>query len=147
MFVEMFYPLSFPDAHKVLIAGSVGPYGSALHDGSEYTGSYMAHASPKEMADWHRPRIQALVEAGVDILAFETIPAQSEGEVLVELLKEFPEQKAWLSFSCKVCTICYKKSVTTVLDSALQLQKLGKCQELFLADILYTFAKLSSEQY
>jgi homocysteine S-methyltransferase len=61
------------------------------------------------MADWHRPRIQALVEAGVDILAFETIPSQAEGEALVELLKEFPEQKAWLSFSCKVCNICCKK--------------------------------------
>ncbi|XP_021917572.1 uncharacterized protein LOC110828822 isoform X2 [Zootermopsis nevadensis] len=92
---------SSADAHKVLIAGAIGPYGSALHDCSEYTGSYVAHVSPKEMADWHRPRIQALVEAGVDILAFETIPAQLEGEVLVQLLKEFPEQKAWLSFSCK----------------------------------------------
>lgn len=102
---KLLYFLSSPDAHKVLIAGAIGPYGSALHDCSEYTGSYVAHVSPKEMADWHRPRIQALVEAGVDILAFETIPAQLEGEVLVQLLKEFPEQKAWLSFSCKVCTV------------------------------------------
>jgi len=63
------------------------------------------HVSPEEMADWHRPKIRALVEAGADILAFETIPAQSEAEALLELLKEFPEQKAWLSFSCKVCII------------------------------------------
>jgi homocysteine S-methyltransferase len=103
--MKVCHSFSSPDAHKVLIAGSVGPYGSALHDCSEYTGSYVSHVSAKEMADWHRPRIQALVEAGVDILAFETIPAQSEGETLVELLKEFPGQKAWLSFSCKVCTI------------------------------------------
>ncbi|XP_023724192.2 homocysteine S-methyltransferase isoform X1 [Cryptotermes secundus] len=92
---------STADARKILIAGAVGPYGTALHDCSEYTGSYVAHVSRKEIADWHRPRIQALVEAGVDILAFETIPAQSEGEALMDLLKEFPEQKAWLSFSCK----------------------------------------------
>jgi hypothetical protein len=59
------------------------------------------------MADWHRPRIRALVEAGVDILAFETVPAQSEAEVLLGLLKEFPEQKAWLSFSCKVCIVFF----------------------------------------
>ena len=25
--------------------------------------------------DWHRPRIDALLQAGVDILAMETIPA------------------------------------------------------------------------
>jgi S-methylmethionine-dependent homocysteine/selenocysteine methylase len=88
------------------------------------------------------------VEAGVDILAFETIPAQSEGEVLAELLKEFPEQKAWLSFSCKVCTICCKKFVTTAWDSALQWQKLGKCREMCLApQILYRVAQLSPEQY
>ncbi|XP_069698295.1 homocysteine S-methyltransferase-like isoform X1 [Periplaneta americana] len=88
-------------ADKILIAGAIGPYGSALHDCSEYTGSYVSHVSKKEMADWHRPRMQALIEAGVDLLAFETIPAQSEAEALVELLKEFPQQKAWLVFSCK----------------------------------------------
>jgi homocysteine S-methyltransferase len=60
------------------------------------------HVSSQEIADWHRPRLQALVEADVDLLALETIPAQKEAETLVELLKEFPKQKAWLSFSCKV---------------------------------------------
>lgn len=98
---------SFIEKHKVLVAGAVGPYGTSLHDCSEYTGSYVEHVSPKEIADWHRPKIRALVEAGADILAFETIPAQSEAEALLELLKEFPEQKAWLSFSCKVCIVCY----------------------------------------
>jgi len=95
------------ETHQVLIAGAVGPYGASLHDCSEYTGSYVEHVSSKEIADWHRPKIHALVEAGADILAFETIPAQSEAEALVELLKEFPGQKAWLSFACKVCIICY----------------------------------------
>jgi S-methylmethionine-dependent homocysteine/selenocysteine methylase len=28
------------------------------------------------MMDWHRPRMKALVDAGVDLLAMETIPAQ-----------------------------------------------------------------------
>ncbi|XP_069691635.1 homocysteine S-methyltransferase-like [Periplaneta americana] len=89
------------DVRKILIAGSVGPYGASLHDGSEYNGNYVENVSEQEMKDWHRTRIQALVEAGVDLLALETIPAQKEGETLVQLLKEFPEQKAWLSFSCK----------------------------------------------
>lgn len=54
------------------------------------------------MREWHRPRIEALVEAGVDILALETIPCQEEAEMLVDLLREFPHIKAWLAFSCKV---------------------------------------------
>lgn len=35
----------------------------------------------------------------------ETIPGLREAEALVEVLKEFPEIKAWLSFSCKVTDI------------------------------------------
>jgi S-methylmethionine-dependent homocysteine/selenocysteine methylase len=66
----------------------------------------MEHVSAQEIADWHRPRMQALAEADVDLLAFETIPAQKEAETLVELLKEFPKLKAWLSFSCKVSAAC-----------------------------------------
>lgn len=54
------------------------------------------------MREWHRPRIQALIEAGVDLLALETIPCQEEAEMLCDLLREFPNMKAWLSFSCKV---------------------------------------------
>lgn len=46
--------------------------------------------------------MMALVEEGVDLLAIETIPALGEAEILMELIKEFPSQKAWLSFQCKV---------------------------------------------
>lgn len=28
---------------EILIAGSVGPYGACLHNGSEYTGDYVDH--------------------------------------------------------------------------------------------------------
>jgi homocysteine S-methyltransferase len=97
---------AFLDVRNILIAGSVGPYGAHLHDGSEYTGNYVEHMRSQEIADWHRPRLQALVEADVDLLALETIPAQKEAETLVELLREFPKQKAWLSFSCKVSVAC-----------------------------------------
>lgn len=45
--------------------------------------------------------MKALLDAGVDILALETIPAQKEAEALVELLREFPAAKAWLSLSCQ----------------------------------------------
>ena len=59
-----------------LIAGSVGPYGACLCDSSEYMGDYVGRVSREEMRAWHRPRIAALLEAGVDLLAIETFPAQ-----------------------------------------------------------------------
>lgn len=90
-----------PNAEKPLIAGSVGPYGAFLHDGSEYTGSYIETIDKKTLNSFHRVRINALVEEGVDLLAIETIPAQAEAEALIELLKEYPNQKAWVSFQCK----------------------------------------------
>ncbi|CAG9769058.1 unnamed protein product [Ceutorhynchus assimilis] len=90
----------FPNAKKPLVVGSVGPYGASLHDGSEYDGSYAATTPITTMKEWHIPRINALVEAGVDLLAIETIPCRAEAEMLVKLLKEkYPQTKAWLSFS------------------------------------------------
>lgn len=86
---------------RVLIAGSVGPYGAYLHDGSEYDGSYAEKVSAEEMREWHSSRLKALVEAEVDFIAFETLPCQKEAVVLVKLLMEYPKMKAWLSFSCK----------------------------------------------
>lgn len=61
------------------------------------------------MREWHIPRIKALVEAGVDLLALETIPCRVEAEMLVHLLKEFPNTKAWLSFTVSV-SIFFSKS-------------------------------------
>ena len=82
-----------------LIAASVGPYGAYLADGSEYRGRY--GLSVQALTDWHRPRLRALLEAGPDVLAFETIPCPEEAEALLRLLEEFPDARAWLSFSCR----------------------------------------------
>ncbi|RMZ70593.1 homocysteine S-methyltransferase [Pyrenophora seminiperda CCB06] len=86
--------------NKLFIAGSVGPYGAFLADGSEYRGDY---SIPKEeMKDFHRGRIQALVEAGVDILACETIPSKDEAIALIDLLAtEFPSTEAWFAFTLR----------------------------------------------
>ncbi|XP_068176594.1 homocysteine S-methyltransferase [Antennarius striatus] len=84
-----------------LVAGSVGPYGAILLDGSEYTGAYAAKMSIEEFKDWHRPRIECLAAAGADLFAMETIPSTKEAQALIELLREFPNSNAWLSFSCK----------------------------------------------
>ena len=69
-----------------LVAGSVGPYAAYLADGSEFR-------------DFHRPRIQALLEAGSDLLAIETIPNGAEAAAILRLLaEEFPQAEAYLSF-------------------------------------------------
>ncbi len=84
---------------KPLVAASVGPYGAYLADGSEYVGNY--GVSDETLRDFHRQRMEALIEAGADILALETIPSIQEAKVLISLLKEFPNTYAWLSFSLK----------------------------------------------
>ncbi len=86
------------DERSRLVAGSVGPYGAMLGDGSEYRGDYDPGAA--RLAEFHRPRIEALIEAGADILAIETIPTVREAEVLVRLIDDV-EVPAWLSFSCR----------------------------------------------
>ncbi len=82
-----------------LVAASVGSYGAFLADGSEYTGEL--GLSKKALIDWHRPRLEALLGAEPDMLACETVPNLEEGEALVELLAEYGETPAWISFSCR----------------------------------------------
>ena len=80
-----------------LVAGSIGPYAAYLADGSEYTGDYQL--IEEEFRDFHRPRIQALLEAGSDLLAIETIPNGAEAAAILRLLaEEFPQNEAYLSF-------------------------------------------------
>jgi len=87
---------------KPLIFASIGPYGAHLHDGSEYTGSYASRVSSAVIRKWHKVRIDACVEAGVDGLAIETIPCQMEAEAVVDLIHdEYPDLKFWVSFQCK----------------------------------------------
>ena len=44
----------------------------------------------------------ALVAAGADLLAVETLPGPTEALAVLELLREFPNTPAWLAFSCQV---------------------------------------------
>lgn len=81
------------------VAASVGPYGAFLADGSEYRGNY--GLTENELMDFHRPRMQALIAAGADILACETIPCLIEAQAIAKLLQEFPATAAWLSFSAR----------------------------------------------
>jgi len=85
---------------KLLIAGSVGPYGAYLSNGSEYRGDYKR--SSEEFKDFHRPRIAALVDAGVDLLAIETMPSKPEIKAVLEMLStDFPDAISWISCTVK----------------------------------------------
>ncbi|WP_342047325.1 homocysteine S-methyltransferase [Bacillus sp. OTU530] len=102
---------------KPLVVASVGPYGAYLADGSEYIGNY--DVTDEALADFHRPRMAALIDAGADLLALETIPSLKEAKVLDSLLKDYPEVCAWLSFSLK--------NEQAISDGTL----LGECARVF----------------
>uniref|UniRef100_A0A1A9WJM9 Hcy-binding domain-containing protein n=1 Tax=Glossina brevipalpis TaxID=37001 RepID=A0A1A9WJM9_9MUSC len=76
--------------------------GAHLHDCSEYTASYADYLFAKDITDWHRIRLAACLEAGVDALVIETIPCQTEAEALVDMLfEDYADVKFWISFQCK----------------------------------------------
>ena len=82
-----------------LVAASIGPYGASLADGSEYRGRY--GISRQALADFHGPRLEAVIAARPDLLAIETIPSAEEAVLVLELLGAWPEIKAWVSFTCR----------------------------------------------
>ena len=88
-----------PQAGTLLVAGSVGPYGAYLADGSEYRGDYQRSA--EEFQAFHRPRVEALLDAGADLLACETLPNFAEISALAELLTAYPRARAWFSFTLR----------------------------------------------
>ena len=91
-----------PD-RRVLIAGSLGPYGAALHNGAEYTGNY--DCSYNDLVRFHRERIEVFAQATgpqrPDLLAFETFPSWEELRAVGEALSPWPSLQAWFSFSCR----------------------------------------------
>ncbi|KAL6566387.1 Nuclear SAM-dependent mono-and asymmetric methyltransferase [Orobanche gracilis] len=86
--------------NRALVAASIGSYGAYLADGSEYSGNYGPMATLEKLRDFHRHRLKVIVEAGPDLLAFETIPNKLEAQACVELLEEENiEIPSWISFS------------------------------------------------
>jgi len=84
------------DGVRRWVAASVGPYGAALADGSEYRGRYGLSAT--ELTDWHAPRLDILCETDADVLALETVPDADEAAALVQAMsgRTLP---AWLSYT------------------------------------------------
>ncbi|GAB2747641.1 homocysteine S-methyltransferase [Salinifilum aidingensis] len=83
-------------AEPCWVAASVGPYGAVLADGSEYRGRY--GLTVRQLRDFHRPRVEALAEAGPDLLALETVPDVDEAEALLDAVADIG-LPVWLSFS------------------------------------------------
>jgi homocysteine S-methyltransferase len=92
----------FPD-RRILVAGSLGPYGAALHNGAEYSGDY--NCSFAGLVRFHRERIAVFARASSplapDLLAFETFPSLEEVRAVGEAMAPWPALRAWFSFSCR----------------------------------------------
>lgn len=99
----------------ILIAGSVGPYGAALGDGGEYTGAYRLNS--EEYASFHRPRIEALAEAGADLLAIETQPRLDEIRAIMNLAEEVG-LPAWVSVTLQAGTDTTPHDCPTLPDGS-----------------------------
>ena len=97
------------DGRARWVAASVGPYGAALADGSEYRGRY--GLSVRELAAWHRPRLEVLAEAGPDVLALETVPDIDEAEALMAAIAGLGIP-AWLSYSIAGERTCAGQSLS-----------------------------------
>jgi len=82
------------------VAASVGPYGAALADGSEYTGVYPG-MDANTLEAWHEDRFGLLAVSGADFLACETIPCVDEAEALAALAERHADIPVWFSFSCR----------------------------------------------
>lgn len=96
---KMQYLNDIKEDKALLIAGSVGPYGAYLANGSEYTGDYQL--SESEFIAFHKDRVTALIDAGVDILACETMPSFLEIKALAKLIQQFPMVNCWFSLTLK----------------------------------------------
>ena len=81
-----------------LVAASVGGWGAARADGSEYRGDY--GLSVTELARFHRDRL-TLLARHAELVACETIPCLAEARALAEVLGGIPDAAAWVSFTCR----------------------------------------------
>lgn len=80
------------------VASSIGPFGAALGDGSEYHGRYSA--SWDEVRAFHRSRLQVLADTAPDLFAIETIPSAIEAEIVLDELFRATQLPAWMCVTC-----------------------------------------------
>ncbi len=95
------------------VVASTGPYGAAMADGSEYTGTYPAHVTRRALVNFHiRKARTLLMEGKPDGLAVETIPNIEEVGVVCQVLRDLQQQReemqpnsspvaCWISLACR----------------------------------------------
>mgnify|MGYP002783562631 CR=1 FL=1 len=109
------------------VAASVGPYGATLHDGSEYRGD--DGLSEDALVAFHQPRVDALLGAGPDLLACETLPSLREARAILRVLNAYPKARAWVSFTCRdgssTCAGDAIAECARTLDAAPQVVAMG----------------------
>ena len=85
------------------VVASLGCYGAALADGSEYSGNY-ERISNEQLKEFHRRKLQIVAhgEYPPDAIAFETVPSVMEVFAIFELLQEQQLNiPCWLSLACR----------------------------------------------
>ncbi|CAB9508092.1 Homocysteine S-methyltransferase 1 [Seminavis robusta] len=90
------------------VVASMGCYGAALADGSEYTGHYPNIQSEQELQDFHRRKTLTLLQQKPDGIALETVPCVMECRAFIQLMQELQQQDnndkncaCWISFACR----------------------------------------------
>jgi homocysteine S-methyltransferase len=99
--VDIFNESSVKDGTRPepFIAASAGCYGAYLANGSEYRGDY--HLKEVEYRDFHRERLEILIGAGADLIAFETFPSFEEAQAVSDLMDEYDDIFYWIVFTIK----------------------------------------------
>ncbi|KAL3981810.1 Homocysteine S-methyltransferase family protein [Acanthocheilonema viteae] len=87
---------------KISIVGSVGPYGVTFNDGSEYNGDYVDEVEEQVMVDYHMQQTIPLLQAGLKVVAYETVPSYKEAMAILKAVDSIDySYHFWISFSCK----------------------------------------------
>lgn len=92
---------------SLFVVASMGCYGAALADGSEYTGLYPNIQSEQDLVDFHSGKTLLLLQQNPDGIALETVPCVQECKAFIKLMKELRTQRgkdlpaSWISLACR----------------------------------------------
>lgn len=92
-------------SRPAFVVASCGCYGAALADGSEYTGNYR-NIDRQGLIDFHRRKVEILLDQRPDGLALETVPSIEECHALCDMLSSSSvvatsPVACWISLACQ----------------------------------------------
>ncbi|XP_014470859.1 PREDICTED: homocysteine S-methyltransferase-like [Dinoponera quadriceps] len=91
---------------RPLVAGSCGSYLLSLLDNIPnkwyISVEVLRELSESELLRFHGYRVQELLAAKVDLLAFESVPTVNEVRAVLKLLRNYQTTRAWISLLCSV---------------------------------------------